>query len=533
MRLYILIFYLYRRLVRLCSSCGLFKRQKWILVDNYFNNNSDLNDNLCLFEYILQNKTRQVYYVISKEHILYKDLKQKYPKNLIIVNKKFLSLGCIWHLLQTRYILDSFQIFSSKLRLGSIFCNSEIHYIYTQHGINFFKKYFLENTDSLSDENFNAIIFSNLYEKSYFKTICNYSENRQILLGLARWDNVLPIERCEKKIVLVYFTFRRYLIQDHKVIEYKLFKEWYYLLNDSIFIDYMKKNNIEIYFALHHEMEKLNVGQFDILNPISQSKLSEVKNQASLLITDYSSMAFDFMVKDKPVIFYRIDQNELCLDEESRKNSEHVEELNEKIYNVFYNKKDIIDKCMYYFKNNFTLENEFKEKNRSFFSCRENFRENIYNAIISLEKNDLFANILTPINVVLPISTLKNIRCVGLSRREAYGRWSLNDEVSFYFNFNEYKRIVIDFKIHAITDLDTAIYLDSKKIFSRNIFKDVAQNKISVVVSRKKLLEQDGRIVIKFIIHFPVSPKMLKLNQDSRMLGIFFHSISIQEVKKG
>ncbi|HEH4506839.1 TPA: capsular biosynthesis protein, partial [Campylobacter coli] len=178
-------------------------------------------------------------------------------------------------------------------------------------------------------------------------------------------------------------------------------------------------------------------------------------------------------------------------------------------------------------------ENEFKEKNRSFFSCRENFRENIYNAIISLEKNDLFANILTPINVVLPISTLKNIRCVGLSRREAYGRWSLNDEVSFYFNFNEYKRIVIDFKIHAITDLDTAIYLDSKKIFSRNIFKDVAQNKISVVVSRKKLLEQDGRIVIKFIIHFPVSPKMLKLNQDSRMLGIFFHSISIQEVKKG
>lgn len=39
--------------------------------------------------------------------------------------------------------------------------------------------------------------------------------------------------------------------------------------------------------------------------------------------------------------------------------------------------------------------------------------------------------------------------------------------------------------------------------------------------------------MIKFIIRFPISPKMLKLNQDSRMLGIFFHSIDIHEVKKG
>ncbi|XAK46938.1 hypothetical protein AAID91_01845 [Campylobacter coli] len=135
--------------------------------------------------------------------------------------------------------------------------------------------------------------------------------------------------------------------------------------------------------------------------------------------------------------------------------------------------------------------------------------------------------------MVLPISTSQSVRSIGLSKREAHGRWSLGDEVSFYFNFTEYKRITIDFKLHAITDLDTAVYLDSKKMFSRNIFKDVTQNKISIIVSRKKLLEQDGCIVIKFIIRFPVSPKILKLNQDSRMLGIFFHSISIQEVKKG
>ncbi|EAH8205723.1 capsular biosynthesis protein [Campylobacter coli] len=501
-------------------------------MDNYFNNSSDLNDNLCLFEFILQNKTKQVYYVISKEHSLYKDLKQKYPKNLIIINKKFLSFSFMWHLLQTRYILDSFQIFSSKFRLGGIFCSSKIHYIYTQHGVNFFKKYFLKNTDSLSDENFNAIIFSNSHEKSYYETIYNYSENRQLLVGLARWDSILPIAQCDEKIVLVYFTFRRYLMQDQKAIEYKIFKEWYYLLNDDIFINYMKGNNIKIYFALHHEMEKANDGRFDILNPISQSKLSEIKNKASLLITDYSSMAFDFMVKDKPVLFYRIDQDELCLDEESRENSKYSEELNEQIYNVFYNKKDIIDKCMYYFKNNFILEDEFKAKNKSFFACRENFRENIYNAISSLEKNTPFANILTPINRILPISTLKNIRSIGLSKREAHGRWSLGDEVSFYFNFTEYKRITIDFKLHAIADLDATVYLDSKKMFSCNIFKDVSQNKISIVVSRKKLLKQNGCIMIKFIIRFPISPKMLKLNQDSRMLGIFFHSINIYEVKK-
>ncbi len=35
------------------------------------------------------------------------------------------------------------------------------------------------------------------------------------------------------------------------------------------------------------------------------------------------------------------------------------------------------------------------------------FRENIYNAISSLEENSPFANILTPINTVLSISTSK------------------------------------------------------------------------------------------------------------------------------
>ncbi|EAH6372900.1 capsular biosynthesis protein, partial [Campylobacter jejuni] len=134
-----------------------------------------------------------------------------------------------------------------------------------------------------------------------------------------------------------------------------------------------------------------------------------------------------------------------------------------------------------------------------FFACRENFRENIYNAISSLEENSPFANILTPINTVLSISTSKNIRSVGLSKRETHGRWSLGDEVSFYFNFTEYKRIIIDFKLHAITDLDTAVYLDSKKMLSCNIFKVVNQNKISIVVSRKKLLKQNGCIMIKFI----------------------------------
>ncbi|WDL69721.1 CDP-glycerol glycerophosphotransferase family protein [Helicobacter winghamensis] len=532
MKFYSIVFYLYRRIVRLFVSHSLFKRTKWILIDNCFNDSADLNDNLYLFEFIFKNKTKDVYYVVSKDHFLYKGLVQKYPKNLIVINKKFLSWGFIWHLLQAKYILDSFQIFSSKLRLGSIFCNSKIHYIYTQHGVNFFKRYFLENTDSLSDENFNAIIFSNLYEKSYFETIYNYAQNRQLLLGLARWDRVLSIEQCEKRIVLVYFTFRRYLIQDRKVMEYKLFREWYYLLNDVVLMEHMKKNKVEIYFALHHEMEKTNHGQFDILKPIDQNRLSDIKNRASLLITDYSSMAFDFMVKDKPVIFYRIDQNELCLDEESRENFEYAKRLDDCIYNIFYNREEVVNKCIYYFNNNFALEDEFKARNNKFFSYRENFRENIYNRINSLQENDLFANVVTPINANLPISTTKNVRSVGLSKRELHGRWSLGDEVSFYFNFKHYKRIIISFRLHAIMDLDASIYLDSKKVLSCNIFKDVNQNQISVIVSRKKLLRQNGCIVIKFIIRFPISPKMLKLNQDSRMLGLFFYCINIQEISK-
>lgn len=84
MKFYSIVFYLYRRIVRLFVSHSLFKRTKWILIDNCFNDSADLNDNLYLFEFIFKNKTKDVYYVVSKDHFYIKGWCKNIPKILLL-----------------------------------------------------------------------------------------------------------------------------------------------------------------------------------------------------------------------------------------------------------------------------------------------------------------------------------------------------------------------------------------------------------------------------------------------------------------
>lgn len=51
-----IVYYYYRRIVRKVSNIDVLTRDKWIFLDNFFNKYSDLNDNLCLFEYALKKK---------------------------------------------------------------------------------------------------------------------------------------------------------------------------------------------------------------------------------------------------------------------------------------------------------------------------------------------------------------------------------------------------------------------------------------------------------------------------------------------
>ena len=221
---------------------------------------------------------------------------------------------------------------------------------------------------------FNYFVTSNALEENMLIDDAGWSINSLIRNGFLRFDKLKKTTISEKKEIFMMFTWRKYL-NSNNFFEADYFSKINSLLNNDKFIKLVKKNNIKIKFGLHHHLVKrlcLNKHEFNFLNNINvemveMTEISEQIPKTSLFITDFSSIVFDFMYLDIPVIFYRFDAD---LDEKIRK----IESINyamskdKYLYNCCYSEEDTVKTIIKYIQNGFILEEENKEKNKQFFT---------------------------------------------------------------------------------------------------------------------------------------------------------------------
>lgn len=87
----------------------------------------------------------------------------------------------------------------------------------------------------------------------------------------------------------------------------KYFKGLNDLLNNEELIGYAKNRGYKIIFKPHPNLAKF-IHLFDLDESIiadDKKTYRELFNESELLITDYSSVAFDFSYLKKPVIYYQ------------------------------------------------------------------------------------------------------------------------------------------------------------------------------------------------------------------------------------
>ena len=119
----------------------------------------------------------------------------------------------------------------------------------------------------------------------------------------------------------------------------------------------------------------------------NQSFLSHYIKQCYLLITDFSTICFDFMFLNKPVLFYLIDLNDTI-------NFEEKEYMNydkkNKIFsdNVFSEQESLIKRIEYYINNNFEIDDDLSKKYDSIFYYKNNITERIINIINIIIKSN-------------------------------------------------------------------------------------------------------------------------------------------------
>ncbi len=432
---------------------NIFKRNNYLLIDNTVHQDSELVDNFKLFEYMMSTTIKnRVFYIINKKHSRYYELKKRYKNHIIPISSNHLSFSLIFKLLTTKYWLDSYQMIFNY-GLIQLFQQSRIIPVYMQHGINYFK---LGYRYVYSPNVFKKVVVSNDEEFKLFNELYKYDDINIIKAGLSRWQNNNSSKR--KKAILVYFTYRSYLNMLEDIESTQYVQKINLLLSSRDLKQILANSNTQIYIATHHEAKyKLNNISKNV-KVISEQDIGKIKQEASLLITDFSSMCFDFMRNDVPVIFYHIDSKEplLKLNKEDLKNNYTVESHNSELYNIYYNYNDVIAKIKYYINNNFKLEEEYKQINKTFFYPISNIHETI---VENLEKVKLVKNInypqlnldelyIFPPNWPVPFAGEK-IQCFNTFEAENDGRWSADKEVFCGFKLPQTKsiwKILLDYE---------------------------------------------------------------------------------------
>ncbi|WP_146876977.1 CDP-glycerol glycerophosphotransferase family protein, partial [Halolactibacillus alkaliphilus] len=158
---------------------------------------------------------------------------------------------------------------------------------------------------------FHMFCVSSTKEKDLVKSIFGYDENEVKITGLSRFDSL--DNTVTKKSILVMPTWREWLTDEKTFIESEYYKRYHSLLHHSRLQSLLVENNIHLEFYPHYRMQPyIQHFKSNDLKNISIVQLGEVTVQEliqrnNLMITDYSSVSFDFSYLNKPVLYYHFD----------------------------------------------------------------------------------------------------------------------------------------------------------------------------------------------------------------------------------
>ena len=259
-----------------------------------------------------------------------------------------------------------------------------LKFLYICHAVNYFKTSVIKVQLSRLDKSKHNIILTSPYEYKLYKKMNLYEEKAFHKGGLARYDRLNYIQKniSEKECILVSFTYRAFRKSEYK--KSLFIKNLYKLLGNEKLISFLESKNIDfIYIQHHHDVRRgrgIDKKSFPRIVFKEQKKLAHYIEQCSLLITDFSSISFDFMFQNKPVIFYHIDVKEK---KDFKEKSFMKIDPDNSIYfdNVFSDEKKLVKKIEYYINRNYTLEEGLAEKYKTLFYNKKNITQKIVKII--------------------------------------------------------------------------------------------------------------------------------------------------------
>lgn len=363
-----------------------FRRNLWLICEEPY----EARDNAyCFFKYLRREHPEQdVVYAIKKKSPDYKKVVQ-------IGNT--VEYGSLLHWIF--YLTAARNISSQKggkpnaalcyfLEVNEILKNKRV---FLQHGviINDLKWLYY------SESKIPLFCCGSKIECEYIQKNFGYPKRNVKYLGLCRFDE-WHHTRFDKRKILIIPTWRNWLVINSKkskasrgTVDFEqYFNEWNHVIKSRELKEIAKEYNVEFLFYPHRNMQRFS-DKFDqgssavTMLSAENSDLQKLLKECALLITDYSSVFFDFVYMKKPVIFYQFDIREF---REVQYGKGYFDYGNNAFGNACYSLTDLILEIRRIFDRDFKPSEEFLNCHREHFPMYDNKNcERTYKAIVEME----------------------------------------------------------------------------------------------------------------------------------------------------
>ena len=337
-----------------------------------------------LFKYAL-NKDKEIkkYFVIRKDSKDYEEMK-KIGKVLPFKSIKHRFLGLFVENIVTSHPDNEiiYPFWGTYPHLAGLLKSNNV---FLQHGI------IKDDISSwLNKFNMNLSFFltsAPLEYESIFKNPYNYTEEVVQLLGLPRYDTLENNEN--KKQIIIMPSWRRNLTRksDEYIKNSQFFKRFNSLINNERLIEACRENGYEIIFRPHPKVydfielfERNDYATIDF----DRIRYQTLFNNGSLLITDYSSVAFDFSYLHKPILYYQYSEDYHFDLKDSYFNYETMG-----FGEVVRSEDELVDLIVDYMDNDCEIKDEYSKRIDEFFLYTDkNNCKRVYDKIKQLPLKD-------------------------------------------------------------------------------------------------------------------------------------------------